>query len=108
MSKYIYFDAVASMKPYNEPKGLTLEETVKNDLIQCETSEEEAKLIIDYCMGFLSQNNDFKVCLALVFNYYPSKFHYKDYEGTVLLIKALESELITKKEFNKAIGYHLL
>ncbi len=109
MSKSIYFDAVNEFEKYGNRNGFYLETEIKKALFDCKTSEEEAKLVIDNCVGFIRGNNDLKVVLALLYNYMPSKFHYKgNYESMAMLIGAYAFNLINEYEFNRAIGFKLL
>lgn len=109
MSKSIYFDAVVEMSKYGSKNGFNLEKAIQNALFDCETSEERAKLVLANCVGFIRGNNDLKVVLALLYNYMPSKFHYKgNYESMAMLIGAYAFNLINESEFNRTIGFKLL
>ena len=104
MGKKIYFDCVQEFDKYGEDN--LLEKQIHKDILEL-SPEETLEYCIDKCSEFIRENNDLKVCLGIIFNYCPSKYHpYNDYELTAAYIALYAKNMITRKELNKILGLY--
>ena len=102
MGNKIYFDCVQEFGKYGEND--LLEKQIHEDIREL-NSEETLEYCIEKCSEFIKENNDLKVCLGIIFNYCPSKYHpYDDYELTTAYIALYAKDMISRKELNKKLG----
>lgn len=99
---YIHFDCVRQFAQYP-----SLENELEQLRCSDKTTEEKAGKCVEICQDLIKEHGDFKTCLGVIFNYYPSKYHYTDYEGTVFLISALANDLIDEEIFQQKTGLSL-
>lgn len=97
---HIYFDCVKQFAQYP-----SLEKELEHLRGSDKTVEEKAERCVEICQDLIREHGDFKTCLGVIFNYYPSKYHYlDDYEATVFLISALANGLIDEEIFKQKTG----